>query len=196
MRFFASSHQLHQLAPRTLLLTFLFLVGVCAQGVSGILLHHHGAGWTASSIAAYYRGSAPVAPVDDAALDAHFAIGDPPPPAAAPVTVARSFGTLLEVAHFHLVAMPLLLLVVAHLFSMAPWGRSRWAGAVCYFGFACAFVDILAPFAVRYLSADFAPVKLVAFIGLEAVLIGMAATCAVCCLVAWSRLTPPAPPVR
>ena len=73
----------------------------------------------------------------------------------------------------HLVAMPLLLFVVAHLFSMAPLGRRRWSGVLCYGSFLCGLLDVLLPFAIRYGSAAFAPLKLGAFIGLEVSLLVM-----------------------
>jgi hypothetical protein len=155
MRFFASSHQIKNLSPRTRVLCVLFLVGMLAQAVSGILMHHHGAGWTPTSIGAYYNGN------EEAAVPGED------------LQIARSFGTLLEVAHFHLVAMPVIFFIIAHLFSMTPLGRQRWAGILCYGGFIFAFGDILSPFAVRYWSAAFAPVKLISFIGLEACMIGM-----------------------
>jgi hypothetical protein len=155
MRFFASSHQIQNLSPRTRVLCVLFLIGMLAQAVSGILMHHHGAGWTPASVSAYYRGNEEVASAGE-----NFQI-------------ARSFGTLLEVAHFHLVAMPVIVFIIAHLFSMTPIGRQRWAGILCYGGFLFAFGDILAPFAVRFWSASFASVKLISFIGLEACLILM-----------------------
>ena len=136
-------------------------------------MHHHGAGWTPASVAAYYRGDESPAPVDDEAVRQMFALGADAPSTAPPLRVARSWGTLLEVAHMHLVAMPLLLFVVAHLFSMAPWGRVRWSGVLCYGSFACGLVDVLAPFAIRYGSPLFAPLKLAAFIGLELGLIIM-----------------------
>lgn len=156
MRFFASSHQLQNLSPRTRVLTVLFLIGMLLQAVSGILMHHQGAGWTPATISAYYRGSETTS---ESALDN--------------LQVARSFGTLLEVAHFHLVAMPVILFIVAHLYSMTPSGRKRSAGILCYGGFVFALGDILSPFAVRYGSAAFAPVKLASFIGLEACFIAM-----------------------
>jgi hypothetical protein len=116
-------------------------------------------------------------------------------PGAAPapprtIHVARSFGTLVEVAHLHLVAMPLVLFVVAHLFSMIAAGRGPAGGALCYAGFLCAALDILSPFAVRYGSAAFAPLKLIAFIGLELCLVTM--VCLTITAVAASFTTRPA----
>ncbi len=147
-------------------------------------MHHHGAGWTPTSIATYYRGSEkPTTP-----NNATFGIEAPDNPNAtqAPagrIAIARSFGTLLEVAHLHLVAMPLVLFIVAHLFSMTPMGKQRWAGALCYGSFIAAAADILTPFALRYGSATFAPIKLIAFLALEASLIAMV------CMILWTALT-------
>ncbi len=161
MRFFASSHRLDQLAPRTRLLCALFLFGMLLQGVSGILMHHHGPGWSPQSIATYYRG-------DDASALAEDANDQETPSAPTTISLGRSFAGLLEVAHFHLVAMPLVIFVVAHLFSMTSAGRTRWGGFLCGLALLSAFADIFAPFAVAYLSASFALVKLGAFIALEA----------------------------
>ena len=149
-------------------------MGILGQAVSGILMHHHGAGWTPTSIATYYRGSDSPTTASNAA----FGIDAPDHPNAAPmpagrIAITRSFGTLLEVAHLHLVAMPLVLFIIAHLFSMTPSGKHRWAGALCYGSFIAAAADILTPFALRYGSAYFAPVKLAAFLALEASLIAM-----------------------
>lgn len=162
MRFLASSHQLHQLTPRTLLLLVLLLAGFALQGLTGVLMHHLGPGWTPSDIAAHYRGDEADAPL------APDAAGELPP-----LRLGKSFAQLVETAHFHLLAMPLAVFVVAHLFSMAPWGRTRWAGALCVGTFACAFVDVAAPFLVKHVGAGWAWAKLAAFIGLEAGYLGM-----------------------
>lgn len=79
------------------------------------------------------------------------------------IAVPRAFGTLLEIAHFHLVMMPLVVFVVAHVFAMCPWGRGRFGGAVAYLTFAGVFLDILSPFAVRYGGGGFAIAKLLGF---------------------------------
>ncbi len=151
----------------------MFLLGILAQAISGVVMHHLGPGWTPASVASYYRGDdqQPLASGGD-----RFGLGasddaDANPPRT--LHVARSFGTLVEVAHLHLVAMPLVLFVVAHLFSMTPAGRGRVGGALCYAGFFGAFCDISAPFAVRYVSAAFAPCKLAGFLVLESCLLVM-----------------------
>lgn len=191
IRFFASSHQLHQLAPRTRILCALFLLGILAQAVSGVLMHHLGAGWTPTSVAAYYRGDDSPPPLGGG----RFGVADDEDPAAAPAPprtmhVARSFGTLVEVAHLHLVAMPLVLFVVAHLFSMIAAGRGAIGGALCYLGFAGAALDILSPFAVRYLSAGFAPLKLAGFFLLEVCLVAMVVMTLIACIASFTTRQP------
>lgn len=179
---------MHQLAPRTRILCALFLLGILAQAVSGVLMHHLGAGWTPTSVAAYYRGDETPAPVGGS----RFGLDDDGDPATAPAPprtmhVARSFGTLVEVAHLHLVAMPLVLFVVAHLFSMIAPGRTAFGGALCYAGFAGAALDILSPFAIRYQSAGFAPLKLAGFFLLEACLVAMVVMTLVACIASFAR---------
>lgn len=154
----------------------LFLIGILGQAVSGMMMQHLGAGWTPTSVASYYRGDDTPAAIggdrfgmDDDADPSITATASPP----RTMHVARSFGTLVEVAHLHLVAMPLVLFVIAHLFSMIPAGRGALGGALCYLGFAGAALDILSPFAIRYLSAGFAPFKLAGFFLLEASLVTM-----------------------
>lgn len=164
IRFFASSHQLHQLAPRTLVLTSLLLVGVAGQAVTGILMHHQRAGWTPTSIADHYRGRtvdhASLAPGDlDKALAGDPAFTDVP---------AKTWEALLDVAHMHLAWMPLLVFLVAHLFAMSPLGRGRLGGVLGYGTLIAALLDILAPFLVRYHHAAWSWLKLGAFIALEA----------------------------
>lgn len=163
MRFFASSHQIHQLAPRSIVLLLLLLLGIAGQCVSGILLHHRGPGWTPASVATHYRGRT-VAPetLDDAAL-AQALSGT-----AGTVDVpAKTFEALLDVAHMHLVWMPLLVFLVAHLFAMIPAGSGRWGGILGYGTLLAALMDIATPFLVRYQGTPWAAAKLGAFIMLE-----------------------------
>lgn len=179
MRFFASSHQLHQLTPRTRILCALFLIGTMLQAVSGVLMHHRGPGWTPISVQEHYLG-----------------VQDPTDSdSSSPNLGAKEFATLLDVAHMHLVAMPMLLFVVAHLFSMTPVGRARWAGALCYASFAFALVDIMAPFGVRFVSPSYAWPKLVAFIGLETSLLFMTVVTLAVSIVSHKRQSASAEPV-
>ena len=165
MRFLASSHRLDQLTPRTRRLLLFLLSGLLLQLGTGILLHHVGPGWTPTDIALYYRGSEVTAEPDGDPLDA-FGMGEPTETVDVTMHLPRSFGTLLEVAHFHLLAIPLAIFLSAHLFAMAPPGRTRWGGAIGYATLACGIVDALCPFFVRFVAGGFAWIKLGAFGGL------------------------------
>jgi len=163
IRFLASSHQLHQLAPRTLVLTFLLLVGLAGQAVTGVLMHHQRAGWTPTAIAAYYRGRsidpATLGPVElDKALAGDPGYTDVPP---------KTWEALLDVAHMHLAWMPLLVFLAAHLFAMTPLGRGLLGAILGYGTLVAAILDIVTPFLVRYHHAIWAWAKLGAFLGLE-----------------------------
>ncbi len=144
-------------------------------------MHHRGAGWTPTSVREHYLGHQD--PELAGAGDEALTIG------------AKEFATLLDVAHMHLVAMPMILFIVAHLFSMSPFGRTRWAGALCYLSFLFALADILSPFAIRYWSPAFAWPKLVAFIGLEASLLAMTVATLAAGLATFARRERPEEPV-
>jgi len=171
MRFFASSYQLHELTPRTLWLMLLLLVGLPGVAISGILMHHRGPGWTPESVATHYRGrQIDTGTLDEAALAQALS--------GAPGTIdlpAKTFDALLDVAHMHLVWMPLLVFLVAHLFAMTSGGRGTWGGLLGYGTLLAALTDILTPFLVRYHHAGWAYAKLGAFVVLEAGLLVMIA---------------------
>ena len=152
------------------MLTVLFLLGVTAQALSGIFMQHNGAGWTPASVQRYYLGDVEAGTTPTGGD--MFGEGDPDGPPAV-IAVGKPLGALMEVAHFHLVAMPLLLFVIAHLFSMTPPGRARAMGWLCYGSFAAAFLDIAAPFLVRFVSGGFAVVKIGAFLTLQSSLLLM-----------------------
>lgn len=178
IRFFASSHRVDQLSPRTRLLIALFLFGILGQAVTGILMHHRGPGWTATSISEHYQGRT----VNLDALESdelQRALNGDPEFLDRP---GKTFDGLLDIAHMHLAFMPMIVFIIAHLFSMAPFAKRAWAGALCYATGIAALVDIAAPFGVRYVSPLCAPAKLVAFIILEFGLITMTVTCLWACL--------------
>jgi len=89
---------------------------------------------------------------------------------------ARTYQGLLEVSHFHLFAMGMLLLVLTHLMLFIPAsGRLKaWLIAV---PFLAALVDEGGGWLVRYGGASFAIVKVAGFVLLQtslAVLVGVA----------------------
>jgi hypothetical protein len=120
------------LQPSTRLAYSLFLLFSLLGYVVMIALALDRSGFSASSAATYYAGG-----------------GD---------AYAKTRGELLEVTHFHLFSMPLLLFVQGHLFLMTRWPRPVKL-TILYAAFlGCAF-DLAAPWLVVYVSTDFAFLK-------------------------------------
>jgi len=78
----------------------------------------------------------------------------------------RSYQGLLEVSHFHLFAMGMLLLVLTHLMLFVPLrnGIKAWLIAL---PFAAALLDEGAGWLVRFASPDFAILKVLGFLLLQ-----------------------------
>ncbi len=88
----------------------------------------------------------------------------------------RSFQGLLEISHFHLFAMGMLLLVLTHLVLFAPLSNRAKAWLVVT-PFLAALVDEGAGWLVRFASPAFAVLKIGGFLALQtslAVLVGLA----------------------
>ncbi len=88
---------------------------------------------------------------------------------------ARSYQGLLEVSHFHLFAVGMLLLVMTHLMLFVPLA-GRWKAWLISVPFLAGIVDEGAGWIVRYGGANFAIVKVAGFLLLQgslAVLIGV-----------------------
>jgi len=83
----------------------------------------------------------------------------------------RSLAGLLEVAVPHLLAVPLLLFVTLHLVAFAFGLRRRPFALLAGITWACAGAGILAGFAIRFLWPALAPLKVAAFVGLQATLL-------------------------
>ena len=87
----------------------------------------------------------------------------------------KSFQGLLEVSHFHLFAMGMLLLVLTHLMLFVPL-RSAWKLWLIVVPFAAALLDEGAGWLVRFVHPGFAPFKVAGFLLLQgslAVLVGV-----------------------
>jgi hypothetical protein len=91
----------------------------------------------------------------------------------------RTAAGLLEVAVPHLVAIPVVLFAAAHLVGFARAVGPRVQRLLVALSFGSALAGILAGPAVRFVSPALASVKLVAFLLLEASLLGWAALLAV-----------------
>jgi hypothetical protein len=122
-----------------------FLVFVALLWVSNALLYFAKMSLDPASVVAYYRGN-----------EATF-------------TQPRSYQGLLEITHFHLFAMGILVLTMTHLLLFVPMANGRKA-LVVSIAFAAALADEAAGWLVRFVAPQFAYLKVAAFLTLEAVL--------------------------
>jgi len=83
----------------------------------------------------------------------------------------RSLAGLLEVAVPHLLAVPLLLFVTLHLVAFAFGARRRPFALLAGITWGCAATGIVAGFAIRFVWPWLAPLKVAAFVGLEATML-------------------------
>lgn len=163
MRFFASSHRIDQLAPRTRWLLLGLLGFLALQIASGVAMHDAGPGWTSASIATHYGAEL----VDDGelaappAMDDPFAAVAPPPP---PPAVDLTSSSLMETAHIHLAIMPLVVFTIAHVFAMTGLGRRPGVGWLAGLTYLAVLGDIGIPFLVRSFGEAWAMPKLIAFL--------------------------------
>jgi len=78
----------------------------------------------------------------------------------------RSYQGLLEVSHFHLFAMGMLLLVLTHLMLFVPISN-RWKGWLIVLPFGAAILDEGAGWLVRFAHPGFAWLKIAGFLLLQ-----------------------------
>jgi hypothetical protein len=122
-----------------------FLVFVALLWVSNALLYFAKMSLDPASVVAYYRGN-----------EATF-------------TQPRSYQGLLEITHFHLFAMGILVLTMTHLLLFVPMPNG-WKALVVSIAFASALADEGAGWLVRFVAPGFAYLKVAAFVTLETVL--------------------------
>jgi len=146
MRFFVTGEQNRQLLINTLIL--LFLGYVALLWLSNGLMYFHKMSLSGDSVLAYYLGD-----------EAQF-------------TQPKSYQSLLEVTHFHLFAMGMLVLTLTHLMLMTdlPIPVKVWLSVVIYFA---AIADEAAGWLVRYAHPYFAYFKIAAFLLLETSLLAL-----------------------
>ena len=119
-----------------------YCVYVALLWVTNALLYFHKMNLYPSSVVRYYLGS------PDEFLN------------------PRSYQGLLEVTHFHLFAMGILLLVLTHLMLFVPL-RGGIKAALIALPFAAALLDEGAGWLVRFAGPAFAPLKVAGFLLLQ-----------------------------
>jgi hypothetical protein len=127
-----------------------FLLYVALFSVTNALLYFAKMGLTPASVVAYYRGD-----------EARF-------------LQPRSYQGMLEIAHFHLFAMGILVLTMTHLLLFVPLS-TRVKAWIVSLSFASALGDESAGWLVRFVAPGFAYLKIAAFVTLEATLAFMLA---------------------
>ncbi len=122
--------------PRGGRLLYLSFLGMVLLGfASALALYWDGLGLSLGQAATHYLGNA-----DD--------------PAATEFIIEKSPRELLEVSHFHLFTMPVILLVLAHLFLLARGGR--WKGAVVAVAVASTLLHVAGPWCIHLWGASMA----------------------------------------
>ena len=81
----------------------------------------------------------------------------------------RSYQGMLEISHFHLFAMGILVLTMTHLLLFVPLA-SRWKAWIVSLAFAGALGDEAAGWLVRFVGPGFAYLKIAAFVTLQTTL--------------------------
>jgi len=123
-----------------------FLASVALLCVTNALLYFAKMGLTVASVVAYYRGD-----------ESRF-------------LQPRSYQGMLEITHFHLLAMGILILTMAHLLLFVPLPRT-WKIWGVNLSFASALADEAAGWLVRFVAPGFAYLKIAAFLTLQATLV-------------------------
>ena len=154
MRQFSSSgFRLWNLGIEAKILYTTFCVLTLFGIVSSALYYGDLVGAGTSGIKSYYAGEARVAP--PAAPPGAGATGGPAidvpedEPARRPIVVPMTYRKLLEVTHFHLFTMPVVLLIIGHLFLATGLGdraKLRWLIAAS----ASVAAHLATPWVVRY----------------------------------------------
>jgi len=140
MRYFVTGEQQRQLLINAVILMFLGYIALL--WVSNGMMYFHKMSLNPDSVIAYYLGS-----------EEDF-------------TQPRSYQSLLEVAHFHLFAMGMLVLTLTHLMLMTSLSVSV---KICLSGltYLSALANEAGGWLVRFVHPDFAWFKIGAFVLLE-----------------------------
>jgi len=134
------------------LIILMFILYVAGLWLTNALLYFNKMGLTYASVTEYYLGS-----------EERF-------------LTPRSYQGMLEVSHFHLFAMGLLLLTLTHLMLFVPL-RADVKPYFVVIPFGSALVDEGAGWLVRFVSPAFAYLKIAGFVALETSLAVLIVVC-------------------
>lgn len=140
MRFFVTSEWTRNHLLR--LIIIFFLVYVAVFWLTNALLYFNKMGLTYQSVVDYYLGS------EEQFLQ------------------PRSYQGLLEISHFHLFSMGILMLTLTHLLLFVPLQPSLKAVLICL-SFGSAFLDEASSWLVRFVHPLFAYLKIASFLALQ-----------------------------
>ena len=146
MRFFVTGEQQRKALLNALVLMFLGYVALL--WLSNALMYFHHMNLTPASVIAYYLGS-----------EEQF-------------TQPKSYQGMLEVSHFHLFSMGMLIVTLTHLMLMTQFSirLKIWLSALTYIS---ALADEAGGWLVRFVDPAFAYFKIGAFLLLEACLLAL-----------------------
>lgn len=82
----------------------------------------------------------------------------------------RSYQGLLEISHFHLFSMGILMLTLTHLLLFVPL-HPKWKAILICLSFSSAFLEEAASWLVRFVHPLFAYLKIVSFLALQGTLL-------------------------
>ncbi len=162
MRFFVTGEQNRSALINSIVL--MFTAYIFLLWISNGLMYFHKMSLTPQSVVDYYLGS-----------ETQF-------------TQPVSYQSLLEVTHFHLFAMGMLVLTLSHLMIMTdlPVAVKIWLSAMTFF---FAVADEAAGWLVRFVHPSFAYFKIGAFLALEATMLTLVVAVCVSLLQTRRKLT-------
>ena len=82
----------------------------------------------------------------------------------------RSYQGLLEISHFHLFSMGILMLTLTHLLLFVPV-QPKWKAVLICASFGSAFLDEVSGWLIRFVHPWFALLKIASFVTLQATLL-------------------------
>lgn len=222
MRHFTPARsRLTRLSRRHRVIYTVFLVFSIGALVSAVLLYADGPGWSLESVRRYYRGSgwtftegpgrryedtgamspAPRSPLADGLGRGAEPVVDLPDfdpsnqrrePVDVQIDYPRSYRQILENAHQHLFMMPVMFLVLAHLFAMTGV-RRRWVNGFIALSAVGVAGHLAGPWLVRFVGGGWAWVMPAT---LGAMLLGFGMMIGGALVVMWWPGAPRAPEAR